>query len=64
MKPFSACLYDYTLGPRARPAIRGCPRVMVLWREGLLAEMFGRERLVGAARRDGEAEWLARRRAG
>lgn len=63
------CLYDYPSGLLVRPRLRcvahpGCPREVVLWREGLLAEMFTLERLVGRARLDGEREWLGRRRAG
>lgn len=57
------CLYDYRPGHRVRPVLHcvahpGCSREVVLWRDGLLAEMFGLERLTGAARRDGEAEWV------
>lgn len=59
------CLYDYTPGRRVRPLLRcvahpGCPREVVLWRSGLLSEMFGLEKLVGQARKDGEREWMTR----
>ena len=58
------CLYDYTAGSRVRSVLRcvahrSCPREVVLWRTGLLAEMFTLEKLVGAARADGEREWRA-----
>lgn len=60
------CLYDYSPGRRVRPLLRciahrGCAREVVLWRDGLLAEMFSLEKLAGGARRDGEREWLVRR---
>lgn len=63
------CLYEYLPGHRVRPTLRcvahpGCPRAVVLWRPGQLAEMFMLEKLVGEARRDGERERLARRRVG
>lgn len=63
------CLYGYPPGRRVRPVLRcvahpGCSREVVLWRPGQLAEMFTLEKLTGAARRDGEAELAARRRAG
>lgn len=59
------CLFDYASGPRARPVLRcvahpACPREVIMSWDGLLAEMFSTEKLVGAARRDGEKEWLAR----
>ena len=59
------CLYDYAPGRRVRPLLRcvahpGCPREVVLWREGLLAEMFTLEKLAGTARLEGEREWQAR----
>lgn len=62
------CLFDYAPKCGGRSLLRcvahgGCPRVVILWRDGLLAEMFRLEKLVGAARHDGEAECLARRRA-
>lgn len=63
------CLYDYQPRRRVRPVLKcvshpGCPRVIVLWRDGLLAELFTLEKLTGRARRDGEAELAARERAG
>lgn len=59
------CLYDYHPDHRIRPLLRcvshqGCPRAVTLWRPGILAEMFGLEKLVGEARRAGELEWMAR----
>lgn len=57
------CLYDFVPGCQVRPTLRcvshpGCPKVVTIWRKGILSEMFSAEKLVGKARQDGEREWL------
>lgn len=56
-------LFDYSLSFSIPPTLRcvihpGCPQVVEVWCGRLLAGLFMLEKLVGAARLDGEQEQL------